>query len=119
MLDPSLTTRQLIAGEVKGRGQGGRALVYPGLVVLTPRAPRVPRDPLAGVRHCLQPLGQGVHHDRSPARVVIAWLTPEWRQRCLRVAQDLVEEAFKELRTRKELEPEYQRVKAIEERWGY
>jgi ABC-type nitrate/sulfonate/bicarbonate transport system substrate-binding protein len=34
-------------------------------------------------------------------------------------AQDLVEEAFKELRERKELEPEYQRVKAIEERWGY
>jgi hypothetical protein len=34
-------------------------------------------------------------------------------------AQDLVEEAFKELRDRKELEPEYQRVKAIEERWGY
>jgi hypothetical protein len=34
-------------------------------------------------------------------------------------AQDLVEEAFKELRARKELEPEYQRVKAIAERWGY
>ncbi|HEY1232444.1 MAG TPA: hypothetical protein VGH22_03605, partial [Candidatus Binatia bacterium] len=34
-------------------------------------------------------------------------------------AQDLVEEAFKELRERKELEPEYQRVKAIEQRWGY
>ncbi|HWP58643.1 MAG TPA: ABC transporter substrate-binding protein [Candidatus Acidoferrales bacterium] len=34
-------------------------------------------------------------------------------------AQDLVEEAFKELRQRRELEPEYQRVKAIAERWGY
>ena len=34
-------------------------------------------------------------------------------------AQDLVEEAFMELRTRKELEPEYERVKAIEDRWGY
>jgi hypothetical protein len=34
-------------------------------------------------------------------------------------AQDLVEEAFKELIARKELEPEYQRVKAIAERWGY
>jgi hypothetical protein len=34
-------------------------------------------------------------------------------------AQDLVEEAFKELRERKELEPEYQRVKAVSERWGY
>jgi hypothetical protein len=34
-------------------------------------------------------------------------------------AQDLVEEAFKELRERKELEPEYQRVKAIADRWGY
>jgi hypothetical protein len=30
-----------------------------------------------------------------------------------------VEEAFKELRERKELEPEYQRVKAVSERWGY
>jgi hypothetical protein len=35
------------------------------------------------------------------------------------VAQDLVEEAFKELRARNELEPEYQRVKAVAERWGY
>ena len=34
-------------------------------------------------------------------------------------AQDLVEEAFMELRTRKALEPEYQRVKAIADRWGY
>jgi len=34
-------------------------------------------------------------------------------------AQDLVEEAFQELRARKELEPEYQRVSAIAERWGY
>src|SRR5499426_2450067 len=34
-------------------------------------------------------------------------------------AQDLVEEAFKELQTRKELDPEYQRVKAIADRWGY
>jgi hypothetical protein len=34
-------------------------------------------------------------------------------------AQNLVEEAFRELRERKELEPEYQRVKAIAERWGY
>jgi len=34
-------------------------------------------------------------------------------------AQDLVQEAFKELRARKELEPEYGRVKAVAERWGY
>jgi hypothetical protein len=34
-------------------------------------------------------------------------------------AQDLVQEAFKELRARKELDAEYQRVKAISERWGY
>ncbi|PYS47318.1 MAG: hypothetical protein DMG13_28195, partial [Acidobacteria bacterium] len=34
-------------------------------------------------------------------------------------AQDLVEEAFKELRAREELQPEYQRVKAVAERWGY
>ena len=34
-------------------------------------------------------------------------------------AQDLVEEAFKELRERKELEPEYQRVKAVADHWGY
>jgi hypothetical protein len=33
-------------------------------------------------------------------------------------AQDLLEEAFKELRARKELEPEYQRVKTVAERWG-
>jgi len=34
-------------------------------------------------------------------------------------AQDLVEEAYKELRGRKELEPEYQRVQAIAARCGY
>ncbi|MGH7773260.1 MAG: ABC transporter substrate-binding protein [Candidatus Binatia bacterium] len=34
-------------------------------------------------------------------------------------AQDLVEEAFKELRERKELEPEFQRVRNIAEKWGY
>ena len=34
-------------------------------------------------------------------------------------AQDLAKEAFKELRIRKELEPEYQRVSAVAERWGY
>jgi len=34
-------------------------------------------------------------------------------------AQDLVAEAFKELRARKELDAEYQRVKAIADRWGY
>jgi hypothetical protein len=34
-------------------------------------------------------------------------------------AQDLVQEAFKELRARKELQPEYQRVKTVAERWGY
>jgi ABC-type nitrate/sulfonate/bicarbonate transport system substrate-binding protein len=34
-------------------------------------------------------------------------------------AQDLLEEAFKELRERKELEPEFQRVSAIAEKWGY
>jgi hypothetical protein len=34
-------------------------------------------------------------------------------------AQDLVQEAFTELRARKELEPEYLRVKAVAERWGY
>ncbi len=34
-------------------------------------------------------------------------------------AQDLVEEAFAELRARKELEPEYLRVKAVAERFGY
>jgi ABC-type nitrate/sulfonate/bicarbonate transport system substrate-binding protein len=35
------------------------------------------------------------------------------------VAQDLVEEAFKELRDRKELDEEYQRLKKAEARWGY
>jgi hypothetical protein len=34
-------------------------------------------------------------------------------------AQDLVGEAFKELRERKELDPEYQRIKTVVERWGY
>ncbi len=34
-------------------------------------------------------------------------------------AQDLAVEAFKELRERKELEPEYQRVHAIAQKWGY
>ena len=34
-------------------------------------------------------------------------------------AQDLVTEAFKELRRRKELDAEYQRVHAVAERCGY
>ncbi|MEX0807076.1 MAG: ABC transporter substrate-binding protein [Candidatus Binatia bacterium] len=34
-------------------------------------------------------------------------------------AQDLVDEAFKELRERKELDAEYQRVRTIAQRWGY
>jgi hypothetical protein len=34
-------------------------------------------------------------------------------------AQDLVDEAFKELRARKELDEEFQRLKVIEKRWGY
>ncbi len=34
-------------------------------------------------------------------------------------AQDLVEEAFRELRARPELEEEFQRLKVIEGRWGY
>jgi hypothetical protein len=34
-------------------------------------------------------------------------------------AQDLVDEAFKELRGRKELAEEYERVKVVEQRWGY
>jgi hypothetical protein len=34
-------------------------------------------------------------------------------------AQDLAIEAYKELRTRKDLEAEHQRVSAIAERWGY
>jgi len=34
-------------------------------------------------------------------------------------AQDLVAEAYKELRAQKDLEPEYQRVQAIAERYGY
>ncbi|MGH7817592.1 MAG: ABC transporter substrate-binding protein, partial [Candidatus Binatia bacterium] len=35
------------------------------------------------------------------------------------VAQDLVDEAFKELRARKELDEEFQRLKKAEARWGY
>jgi ABC-type nitrate/sulfonate/bicarbonate transport system substrate-binding protein len=35
------------------------------------------------------------------------------------VAQDLVDEAFKELRERKDLDDEFQRVKKAEARWGY
>jgi hypothetical protein len=34
-------------------------------------------------------------------------------------AQDLAEEAYKELRSRKELDDEYQRVRAVADRWGY
>ena len=34
-------------------------------------------------------------------------------------AQDLVTEAYQELRARSELQPEYQRVKAATEKWGY
>ena len=34
-------------------------------------------------------------------------------------AQDLVKEAVKELTERKELAPEYQRVSAIAQKWGY
>ena len=34
-------------------------------------------------------------------------------------AQDLAEEAYKELRSRKELDAEYQRVQAVAKRWGY
>ena len=34
-------------------------------------------------------------------------------------AQDLVDEAFKERRARKELDEEFQRLKVIEKRWGY
>ena len=34
-------------------------------------------------------------------------------------AQDLVREAFQELRQRKELEPEYQRLSGIAQKWGY
>ena len=41
---------------------------------------------------------------------------PEIQSVC---AQDLVDEAFTELRARKELDAEYQRVKAIADRWGY
>jgi hypothetical protein len=34
-------------------------------------------------------------------------------------AQDLVAEAFKELRAREDLADEFQRLKAVEQRWGY
>jgi hypothetical protein len=34
-------------------------------------------------------------------------------------AQDLVDEAYKELRGRKDLEEEYERVSKVEQRWGY
>jgi len=34
-------------------------------------------------------------------------------------AQDLVTEAYQELIQRKELQPEYQRLRAVAERWGY
>ena len=34
-------------------------------------------------------------------------------------AQDLVDEAFKELSARQDLQEEYQRLKKVEERWGY
>jgi hypothetical protein len=34
-------------------------------------------------------------------------------------AQDLVAEAFKELKERQELQPEYKRVAAIAQKWGY
>jgi hypothetical protein len=34
-------------------------------------------------------------------------------------AQDLVDEAFKELRGRNELADEYERVSKVEQRWGY
>ncbi|MGH7845323.1 MAG: ABC transporter substrate-binding protein [Candidatus Binatia bacterium] len=34
-------------------------------------------------------------------------------------AQDLVREAFQELRQRKELEPEYQRLRGVAQKWGY
>ncbi|HEU4477417.1 MAG TPA: hypothetical protein VFR80_02795, partial [Pyrinomonadaceae bacterium] len=34
-------------------------------------------------------------------------------------AQDLVDEAYKELRGRKELAEEYERVSKVEQRWGY
>jgi hypothetical protein len=34
-------------------------------------------------------------------------------------AQDLVTEAYQELIQRKELQPEYERVSAVAQRWGY
>jgi hypothetical protein len=34
-------------------------------------------------------------------------------------AQDLVDEAYQELRGRKELAEEYERVSKVEQRWGY
>jgi hypothetical protein len=41
---------------------------------------------------------------------------PEIKDVC---AQDLVTEAYQELIQRKELQPEYQRLRAVAERWGY
>ena len=35
------------------------------------------------------------------------------------VAQDLVDEAYRELRARKDLDEEFERLKVIEKRWGY
>jgi hypothetical protein len=35
------------------------------------------------------------------------------------VAQDLCDEAYRELRARKDLDEEFQRLKVIEKRWGY
>ena len=34
-------------------------------------------------------------------------------------AQDLAEDAYKELRGRKEFDAEYQRMQAVAKRWGY
>jgi hypothetical protein len=34
-------------------------------------------------------------------------------------AQDLVDEAFRELRARPELDEEFKRLKVVEGRWGY
>jgi hypothetical protein len=34
-------------------------------------------------------------------------------------AQDLVKEAYKELLARKELTPEYERLRSAAKRWGY
>ena len=40
-------------------------------------------------------------------------------RRAKSAAQDLVDEAFKEFRARKELAEEYERVSQVEKRWGY